>query len=242
MPELIEYQRRFAAALLGLPCVDPWLAAHPAIEVHRRTVLLGLENALALSFPTIKQLTGPEYFERLVSEFARRCPPRSAVLYDYGAELPYFLEAFPGVEGYPYFRDVARFDWVVDQTAHHVADRFRSARAIPGYGRMRLPASLTCARFDYAVDLIRDAVESERDGDLQAGDVRPNPRWLVLWHSSEGASVKALSVIAWHILNDLALGYDGASVLERAAERYDATQVFHAWRDEILPSSFVRFN
>ena len=242
MPELIEYQRSFAATLLGLPCVDPWLAAHPAIEVHRRTVLLGLENALALSFPTVKQLTGPEYFERLVSEFASRCPPRSAVLYDYGAELPHFLAAFPGAEGYPYFCDVARFDWAVDQTAHHATDRFGRARAIPGYGRMRLPMSLTCARFDYAVDLIRDAVESERDGDLQAVDVRPNPRCLVLWRSSEGASVKALSVIAWHILDNLVLGYDGASVLERATQCSDATQVFRALRDEILPSSFARLN
>jgi hypothetical protein len=242
MRELVEYQRRFAATLLGLPGLDPELAAHPAIEIHRRTVLAGLLNALALSFPTIRRLTGAEYFEQLVHEFARRHPPQSAVLYDYGAELPGFLETFAGAEGFPYFRDVARFDWAVDQTAHQVRDRLRAAQLIPGYGRVRLPTSLTCVRFDYAVDLIRDAVESEEPGALSALDVGLNPRWLVLWRSTGGTSIKALSATAWQILTDLAAAYDGAAALERAMEYADAEQALAALASEILPSSFIHLN
>jgi Putative DNA-binding domain len=240
--DLLEFQRRFIGTLLGTPTTDFELARHPAMETHRRTVFSGLTKALALSFPTIRSLTGPDYFERLVCEFAREHPPHGAVLYDYGAELPAFLETFPGVEGYAYFGDVARFDWLVDQTAHRLPGPSRPPRVIPDYGRVCLPASLTCARFDYAVDLIRDAVELERNGESPAVDVGPNPRWLVLWRSSAGTSVKALSATAWNILNALAAGYDGMSSLKRAAEQDGAARALGALHEELLTSSFIRLN
>lgn len=239
MGELLEFQRRMIGTLLGTPVNDFDLAGHPAIEIHRRTVFAGLTKALTLSFPTIKRLTGPDYFERLVCEFARQYPPHSAVLYDYGAELPAFLETFPGAEGYPYFGDVARFDWLVDQMAHRQVGSSSAPRVIPEYGRVYLPASLTCARFDYAVDLIRDAVELERNGKSPVVDVGRNPRWLVFWRSSGGASVKALSAPAWNILNALVEGYDGIGSLERATEQGDAARALSALRDEILTSSFI---
>jgi hypothetical protein len=241
MSGLVEYQRQWIAALLGLPGADFELAAHPAIEIHRRTVLSALTNALALSFPTVEKLTGPEYFEQLVREFARRCPPRTAVLYDYGAELPDFLASFPGAGGYPYFRDMARFDWLVDQTGHSAPDRWSDVQAIPGYGSLRLPTSLTCARFDHAVDLIRDAVECEHEAGLAGLDVRANPRWLVFWRTSAGTSVKALSGTAWHLLNDLAGGLGGTSALERAMRVCGTARAVHAFALEILRSSFARF-
>jgi hypothetical protein len=242
MGDLLEFQRRFIGALLGTPAADFELVGHPAIEVHRRTVFSGLTNALTLSFPTIRSLTGPDYFEHLVCEFARKQPPHSAVLYDYGAELPAFLETFPGAEGYPYFGDVARFDWLVDQTAHRLLGPSSAPRVIPDYGGVCLPASLTCARFGYAVDLIRDAVELERNRELPTVDVGPHPRWLVLWRSSSGTSVKALSATAWNILNALAAGYDGMSSFEPATEQADAAQALSALHDEILTSSFIRLN
>jgi len=242
MGELLEFQRRFIGTVLGTRDTEFELAGHPAFEIHRHTVFSGLVKALALSFPTIQSLTGPDYFEHLVCEFARQHPPHSAVLYDYGAELAAFLETFPGAENYPYFGDVARFDWLVDQTSHRVVDQAGAPRVIPDYGRICLPASLKCARFDYAVDLIRDAVERESSGQSPAVDIGPNPRWLVLWRSCSGTSVKVLSATAWKILSSLASGYDGVSALERATEHGDAALALSALHDEILTSSFIHLN
>ena len=242
MGELLEFQRRFIGTVLGTGVSDFELAGHPAFEIHRCTVFSGLVKALALSFPTIQSLTGPDYFEHLVCEFARQHPPHTAVLYDYGAELPAFLETFPGAENYPYFGDVARFDWLVDQTAHRAADQSSAPQVIPDYGRVSLPASLKCARFDYAVDLIRDAVERESNGQSPAVDIGRNPRWLVLWRSCSGTSVKVVSATAWKILNGLASGYDGTSAVERATEHGDAALALGALHDEILTSSFIRPN
>ena len=228
------------ATLLGAPVTGFGPDLHPAVEIHQRTVFSGLLKALALSFPTIRSLTGLDYFEHLVREFARKHPPRSAVLYDYGAELPAFLQTFPGAEGYPYFGDVARFDWLVDQTAHRPTGHSGAARVIPNYGTVWLPASLTCARFDFAVDSIRDAVEIVRTGETPSVDVGPNKRWLALWRSASGTSVKALSSTAWDILNAVAAGHDGLSSLER--EECGAAQALVALRDEIMTSSFIRLD
>jgi hypothetical protein len=242
MGALLEFQRRFISTLLGAPASGFELVQHPAMEIHRRTVFSGLTRALALSFPTIRGLTGPDCFERLVCEFAREHPPRSAVLYDYGDEFPAFLETFPGVENHPYFGDVARFDWLIDQTARCFIGPSRAPRTIPECGRVSLPASLTCARFDYAVDSIRDAVELACSGEAPAVNIAPNPRWLVLWRSPGGTSVKSLSASAWNLLSALAAGCDGTSSLERAAERDGAARALRALREEILTSSFIRLN
>jgi len=242
MSDLAEYQRQFATALLGSAGDKFALATHPAIDVHRNTVFSGLHNALALSFPTVIKLTGPEYFETLVREFARQHPPRSAVLYGYGAELPAFLATFPGAERFPYFGDVARFDWAVDQIAHTAPGRYANPVAVPGGRALRLPVSLSCARFDFAVDLIRDAVESEHDGALQEVDANPTPRWLVLWRGATGTSLKPVSAVSWHILDRLAHGCDAESALASATDHWTASEVLGAWRFEIRPSSFVRFD
>jgi Putative DNA-binding domain len=74
MGDLLEFQRRFIGTLLGTPVTDFELVGHPAIEIHRRTVFSGLAKALALSFPTIRSLTGPDYFEHLVRELLARGP------------------------------------------------------------------------------------------------------------------------------------------------------------------------
>jgi hypothetical protein len=240
MHELVEYQKRFVAALLGRPDADQELAAHPAIAIHRQTVLSGLVRALSLSFPTVLKLTGSAYFEQLVREFVRRHPPHSPVLYDYGAELPAFLGAHAA--GYPYFADVARFDWILEQTGHCALERPQRILPIPGYARLCLPKSLLCARFDYAVDEIRDAVDSGVDGELSAAHVNLVPRLLAFWRSPQGVQVKPLSEAAWNILRDLCAGDTAATALERANARFDAPTVARALLDEILPCSFNRLD
>ena len=47
MEELLEFQRRFIATLVGTPAADVELDRHPAVEIHRRTVFSDLTKALA---------------------------------------------------------------------------------------------------------------------------------------------------------------------------------------------------
>jgi hypothetical protein len=187
MRGLHEYQRQLAAAILN---PGPAAAEFPipaAMAIHRNTVLSVLTRALSLSFPTIVGLTGPDYFQQLVTGFVKEYPPRSAVLYEYGGELPDFLASFQGAADYPYFRDTARFDWLIDQTSHHHPHRYRP----------------TLTYFDYAVDVIRDAVTGETDEVLQNLDVGPNPRWLGVWNSDRGVLVTPFSHTVWREVQHL---------------------------------------
>jgi hypothetical protein len=120
---LDEFQRDFAAALLGEPGspAAEALAAKPGFAVHRNTVLRGCIDALAANFPTVLSLVGADGFDAAAGAFARACPPREGSLCAYGAEFADFLEALPSAAELPYLGGVARLDRAWTE-AHLAAD------------------------------------------------------------------------------------------------------------------------
>jgi hypothetical protein len=101
-PELIDFQRRFAAAL-----DQP---ARGALAVYRNTVLHGAVEALRANYAVIEQIIGTEMFERVAVDFASTCPPRSPVLALYGVEFTDWLTHQEWVRDLPYLSDVARVE------------------------------------------------------------------------------------------------------------------------------------
>ena len=125
---LSEIQADFAAALLdpaapppsGL--VDP--AGRPAprrFAVYRNNVLVGLTKAVTDSFPAVGRITGADFLRAMARAYVLAEPPRSAVLLDYGAGFPRFVEAFEPARRLPYLADVARIErgW---REAYHSAE------------------------------------------------------------------------------------------------------------------------
>jgi hypothetical protein len=101
-PELLAFQREFAAAL-----------DHPAtgaMAVYRNTVLHGAVEALRANFRVVEQLVGPEMFENMAVGYATKCPPRQPVLALYGAGFADWLEDQAWVRDLPYLPDVARVE------------------------------------------------------------------------------------------------------------------------------------
>jgi hypothetical protein len=115
MSDLARFQRDFAAQL------DSREQSRAPIQVYRNTVLLGAVDALRDNFPVTCAIVGPGRFERLAIAFARRHPPQSAVLADYGRQFPDWLESQALVRELTYLRDVAQCErlWV---EALHAAD------------------------------------------------------------------------------------------------------------------------
>jgi hypothetical protein len=101
-PELIDFQRRFAAAL-DRP-------AHGAMAVYRNTMLHGAVEALRANYPVVEQIIGQEMFEHVAVDFASTCPPRSPVLAVYGGELGDWLTHQSWIGDLPYLADVARVE------------------------------------------------------------------------------------------------------------------------------------
>jgi hypothetical protein len=101
-PELLHFQRRFAAALAS--------PATGAMAVYRNTVLHGAVEALRGNYPVVEQILGAEMFEGVAVDHASECPPRQPVMALYGTQFADWLEQQPWIGDLPYLADVARVE------------------------------------------------------------------------------------------------------------------------------------
>ncbi len=118
----------FRAALLNpdLPVpaglIDP--GGRPAdrrFAVYRNNVAMSLQTALAQAFPVLRQLVGEAFFAAMAAEFRRAHLPSSRLVWQYGDQMPAFLQAFPPVAHLPYLPDVARLE-IALRNSYHAAD------------------------------------------------------------------------------------------------------------------------
>ncbi|MDH6260493.1 DNA-binding domain-containing protein [Bradyrhizobium sp. BR13661] len=128
MRSLAERQRDFAAALL-----DPGLATPDGVVgpdgkpsarrfgVYRNNVVVGLVRTLQDAFPAAYRIVGAAFFQAMARAYVVTDPPRSPMLFDYGAGFPEFIGRFEPATVLPYLADVARLEraWV---EAYHEAE------------------------------------------------------------------------------------------------------------------------
>ena len=228
LPELAELQRRFGQALLAqnepqaLWALSETLGVEPALlAIHRNTCLGTLSNALGLSYPAVRALVGPEFFEAAAHEFIAAHPPVSACLNDYGAEFPEFLAAFAPAASVGYLADVARLEWAVTR-ALHAAD----APAIELDALSRLDAALmphvcfvahpsvSVLTLASPADAIWRAVLAEDDAAMAALDVTAGPVWLLIERTPVGVQVRRLCAANAAFMVRLCAGESLQSALE----------------------------
>ncbi len=122
---LAQAQAGFAASLLdpALPCppgLRTWNGSDPArrLAVYRNNVTSSLVDALADTFPVVRQLVGTEFFRAMAAVFVRRHPPRSRILAHYGDGFAAFVADFEPAASLPYLPDVARLEHAWLQALH----------------------------------------------------------------------------------------------------------------------------
>ena len=233
MLSLVEFQRRVAADILhGVP--------QEGVEVHRSTILGALVNALRLTFPTVVELTGTDFFDQVATQYARDNLPRSALLYFYGDGFSDFLRDSNGACALPYLWDVARFDLTIDRAGHAALASQTQAIPIDPQLEVRLASSLTCLQVDYPVDLLRDALDAGCPEQLSDLDMTPRARHFAIWRGPEGAAVKPIGSAAAAFLNTLLKGAAAEEALRHAMEFACATQALAEIQTDILSASFTR--
>ncbi|MBT8768922.1 HvfC/BufC N-terminal domain-containing protein [Metapseudomonas boanensis] len=121
-------QAVFVAALLDpdLPCPDDlkcWngSAVEGRFAVYRNNVMHSLVEALADTFPVVRELVGDDFFRAIVQHHVRTAPPQSRILIRYGDTFPEFVASFPPASDLPYLADVARLE-LLRVHAYHAAD------------------------------------------------------------------------------------------------------------------------
>ncbi len=125
---MAEFQQMFSSALLDAEADIPaglkapnGGSANRRFAVYRNNVTHSLVNALADIFPSIQSLVGEEYFRAMARIYVEKNPPRSPMLFEYGATFAEFIEEFEPAKKLPYLPDVARLErlWL---DAFHAAD------------------------------------------------------------------------------------------------------------------------
>jgi len=228
MPGLLELQRTFGAALLAAPraacCqiagLDPLL-----LGIYRNTCHSTLTNALALSFPAVRKLVGPEFFEGVAREFLSVHPPHCACLSDYGEEFPAFVAGHAQARTLPYLADVSRLEWAFTRALHAPDPPAMAVSALAGLD----PASMPAVRFvphpavsllvlATPADAIWRAVLEEDAAAMRALDVAAGPVWLLIERTAtEGLRVQRMAAAAARLTQSLLAGEPLQIALEAAA-------------------------
>ena len=82
------------------------------LHVYRNSVLEKLTGVLALTYPTVQELVGEEFFFQVARLYVRQNPPAQGCVNLYGETFPEFLASLKETKTLPYLHDVARYDWL----------------------------------------------------------------------------------------------------------------------------------
>jgi hypothetical protein len=241
---LRELQRTVAAAILSGDVANAasLLGAADRLTIHRNTMLTALGNALALTYPAVEALVGPEFFAQAARAFIEADPPRMALLTGYGAGFPAFLAGYAPAAGLSYLPDVARLEWIVEQAARapETDDAPPLADIDLGGTRLALVPSLALLQTAYPVEPIwRAALENDGDA-LERLGAGPAISFLTIWRAGDGAAVRSLGPAAFAFLQELIAGGDASAAINAAAAADPANDPIAAITAQILPAGFAR--
>lgn len=125
MQQLAERQRDFAASVLDpvLPMPDGLVGPDgepdpKRFAVYRNNVVVGLIEALADAFPAVHRIVGADFFRAMARAYVMIEPPRSPMMFGYGAGFPAFIRSFEPAAGLPYLEDVARIERAWTEAYH----------------------------------------------------------------------------------------------------------------------------
>lgn len=141
-------QENFALALLDPERSPPAVLGHGGLkkrfDVYRNNVVFSLTEALASTYPVVRQVVGAEFFSAMARVFITLHPPVSPVLMVYGEAFPEFLADFEPVAALPYLPDLARLEFLQVES-YHAADAQPLAAGVLGAVR---PHDLADLRFE----------------------------------------------------------------------------------------------
>jgi hypothetical protein len=195
MPALHEVQARFFDAVMFggeaedrlLACIEePPAVARGRIAACRRSILGNLVGALLATYPVLARIVGLPFFREAARAYVRAHPSSSGDLNEYGAGFADFIAAYPYGRELGYLADVARLEWLVQQTYYAPdsapADLSLLAACPPErYGELRFGLASGFARLDSLwplADIWR--VNAEHDQGDMTVDFSRGSRTLIL--------------------------------------------------------------
>ncbi len=235
-------QRELLAALAA-PRADG--AASPGLQAYRANAHASAERTLASACPTVRALLGAEDFAQLAREFWHAHPPQRGDLGEWGASLPEWLAAHPGLADWPYLADCARLDLALhrcERAADAVLDTASLALlsgAEPARLRLRLMPGVQAlaSRWPLASIHAAHAESDESLFDIAHDRVhREQGEAVVVARDGWRGVVQRIDAPGQAFMQMLARGADLAQALDAAGESFD----FAAWLANALRCHWLK--
>lgn len=189
MLTLESAQIRMRDALLSkeaVPLEDILGPSAARFEIHRRHFIRSITASLENTFPAVVSLVDARFFAFAADAFIRAQPPVSPCLFDYGAELADFLEAFPACAALPYLGDVARLEWAMHRVFH--------AEEEHKLGDNCLPQSVRLVSSHWPVDAIWRVAMGRAEGPV---DMNAGTSWILIYRDDSEVKFESLSKAAF---------------------------------------------
>lgn len=215
---LTELQQRFVASLYGEPVdlqdvvrSEGGISIEDRVAIYRNNLHAGFEKALALEFPVIAALCGPEFFSTLARDFQHAHPSVSGDLHHIGGPLPQYLRQRFGGGNYAYFADVAALEWAREESAR-AADAPLLALAALG---IVTPEAAPALRFAVhpAVRLVASCwpvlsiwKAHQVAGEVQGVDLEAGPEQVLVRRGVTGPALEQITAADFALLTALHRG------------------------------------
>ena len=182
MPSLLELQTAFAGAVLDRPgeallqaIAADGIAAEHRLAIYRNHYRITLEEALATTFPVVRQLVGSGFFAAAAHRFIAAMPPTAPCLFEYGAGFSGTLAGLPELRRFAFVPDVARLEWAFN-VAYHAADHRPLTAADfadiapEDYPRLRLALAPSAVLFASPYPAL-EIWQAHREGKVEAASI-----------------------------------------------------------------------
>ncbi|MFZ0498845.1 MAG: DNA-binding domain-containing protein [Steroidobacteraceae bacterium] len=123
-PALPEWQRQFLDALYDADARGPLaiidghgLEPDARLRIYRHSSEAIHIGALRITYPAVLALVGDDYFDQTTRGYRRAHPSQSGNLQTFGTCFAEYLETLPDLRAFAYLPDVARLEWLRQESA-----------------------------------------------------------------------------------------------------------------------------
>tara|TARA_R110001583_G_scaffold195499_1_gene374343 strand:+ start:3607 stop:4362 length:756 start_codon:yes stop_codon:yes gene_type:complete len=92
------------------------------LQVYRNSFIMGVTEALAITYQYTHALVGEDFFNSVSRAFILNNPPVENNIMTYGFGFDQYLKSLPQLSEMPYICEMARFEWLLEQTSNTALD------------------------------------------------------------------------------------------------------------------------
>jgi len=123
--KLNQLQKKFAESLFyqheevtdAIKKTDS-ISAEQRLQVYRNSFIMGVSEALAITYQHTLTLVGEDFFNSVARAFILATPPVENNIITYGLGFDEYLNSLPQLAEMPFISEMARFEWLLEQTTN----------------------------------------------------------------------------------------------------------------------------